>query len=46
MAIDGPSSSTFLEEGGSNRMLQAPGRRDDTIRWREGKDDVDVRETV
>jgi hypothetical protein len=46
MAIDGPASSTLLEEGGSNRMLEEPRRRDDAIHWREGKDEVDVREAA
>jgi hypothetical protein len=28
------------------RMLEEPGRRDDAIHWREGKDEVDLREVV
>ena len=46
MAIDAPGSSTLLEEGGSNRMLEEPRRRDDAIHWHEGKDEVKVQDEV
>jgi hypothetical protein len=44
MAIDSPASSTLLEEGGSNRMLEEPRRRDDAMHGCEGEEEVDVRE--
>jgi hypothetical protein len=46
MAIDGPASSALLEEGGSNRMLEEPRRRDDAMHWCEREEEVDVRESA
>jgi hypothetical protein len=46
MAIDGPASSALVEEGGSNRMLEEPRRRDDAMQWCEGEEEVDVREAA